>query len=65
MCFVKTIFNFHFIHLITHSSNEHLTETVSNEIEQLKDFIQNNTKGRLTGNATLEEELYDAQVLQT
>ena len=43
-------------------SNEHLTETVSNEIEQLKEFIQNNTKGRLTGSATLEEELYDAQV---
>ena len=43
-------------------SNEHLTETVSSEIEQLKEFIQNNTKGRLTGNASLEEELYDAQV---
>ena len=43
-------------------SNEHLTENVSSEIEQLKDFIQNNTKGRATGSATLEEELYDAQV---
>ena len=36
---------------------------MSSEIEQLKDFIQNNTKGRATGSATLEEELYDAQVI--
>lgn len=43
-------------------SNEQLTELVNSEIENLKEFIQNRSKGQLTGNATLEEELYDSQV---
>jgi hypothetical protein len=32
------------------------------EIGKLKDFIQNRTMASVPGNATIEEELYDAQV---
>jgi len=39
-----------------------LTELVNSEIDNLKEFIKNRSKGQLTGNATLEEELYDSQV---
>ncbi|KAL4239345.1 hypothetical protein ACF0H5_000162 [Mactra antiquata] len=44
-------------------SNEHLTELVNTEIDNLKSFIQTRNKGHLTGNATLEEELYDSQIM--
>lgn len=44
-------------------SNEHLTQLVETEVEQLKEFIQTRSTGRLTGNATIEEELYDAQIM--
>ena len=35
---------------------------VNQEIERLKDFIKNRPANLTTGSATIEEELYDAQV---
>lgn len=43
-------------------SNEQLNNLVNEEINKLKDFIQNRTMATVPGNATIEEELYDAQV---
>ena len=44
------------------SSNDHLDDMVNQEIERLKDFIKNRPANLTTGTATMEEELYDAQV---
>ncbi|XP_060582101.1 golgin subfamily A member 4-like isoform X4 [Ruditapes philippinarum] len=57
----KTEYQTHINQLV--KSNEHLTEVVNTEIENLKSFIQTRTKGQLTGSASLEEELYDAQIM--
>lgn len=57
----KTDYQIHINQLV--KSNEHLTELVNTEIEALKSFIQNRNKGQLTGNSTLEEELYDSQIM--
>ncbi|XP_052819557.1 centromere-associated protein E-like isoform X4 [Mya arenaria] len=57
----KSEFQTHINQLV--KSNEHLTELVNSEIESLKSFIQNRSKGQLTGNSTLDEELYDAQIM--
>ncbi|KAL3876263.1 hypothetical protein ACJMK2_034131 [Sinanodonta woodiana] len=46
-----------------HSSNEHLTEMLNSEIEKLKQFISSRTTGTVTGSSTIEEELYDAQIM--
>lgn len=35
---------------------------VNEEIGKLKEFIQNRTMATVPGNATIEEELYDAQI---
>ena len=43
-------------------SNDHLDDMVNQEIERLKDFIKNRPANLTTGTATMEEELYDAQV---
>lgn len=43
-------------------SNAHLDDMVNQEIDRLKDFIKNRPANLTTGSATLEEELYDAQV---
>ncbi|KAK3586036.1 hypothetical protein CHS0354_033163 [Potamilus streckersoni] len=45
------------------SSNEHLTEMLNSEIEKLKQFISSRTTGTVTGSSTIEEELYDAQIM--
>ncbi|XP_062614667.1 uncharacterized protein LOC134276428 isoform X3 [Saccostrea cucullata] len=44
-------------------SNEQLNSLVNEEINKLKDFIQNRTMASVPGNATIEEELYDAQIM--
>ncbi|XP_076459730.1 uncharacterized protein LOC143292921 isoform X2 [Babylonia areolata] len=44
-------------------SNDHLDDMVNQEIERLKDFIKNRPTNLTTGTATLEEELYDAQIM--
>ncbi|XP_061181888.1 uncharacterized protein LOC133190336 isoform X6 [Saccostrea echinata] len=44
-------------------SNEQLNNLVNEEINKLKDFIQNRTMASVPGNATIEEELYDAQIM--
>jgi hypothetical protein len=43
-------------------SNDRLDDMVNQEIDRLKDFIKNRPPNLTTGNATMEEELYDAQV---
>ena len=43
-------------------SNDHLDDMVNQEIERLKDFIKKRPANLTTGSATMEEELYDAQV---
>ncbi|KAL8603572.1 hypothetical protein ACOMHN_022524 [Nucella lapillus] len=44
-------------------SNDHLDDMVNQEIERLKDFIKNRPANLTTGSATMEEELYDAQIM--
>lgn len=46
-------------------SNDHLDDMVNQEFDRLKDFIKNRPANLTTGNATMEEELYDAQVAIT
>ncbi|XP_060071372.1 uncharacterized protein LOC132551265 isoform X2 [Ylistrum balloti] len=58
---VKTEYESHIQHLV--KSNQHLNELVNEEIGKLKDFVENRSMGRIPGNATLEEELYDAQIM--
>ncbi|XP_021376581.1 protein NETWORKED 1D-like isoform X3 [Mizuhopecten yessoensis] len=58
---VKTEYESHIQHLV--KSNQHLNELVNEEIGKLKDFMENRSMGRIPGNATLEEELYDAQIM--
>ncbi|XP_022319320.2 uncharacterized protein LOC111122066 isoform X4 [Crassostrea virginica] len=44
-------------------SNEQLNSLVNEEINKLNDFIKNRTMASVPGNATIEEELYDAQIM--
>ncbi|XP_025092199.1 COP1-interactive protein 1-like isoform X4 [Pomacea canaliculata] len=57
----KQDYESHINQLIT--SNAHLDDMVNQEIDRLKDFIKNRPANLTTGSATLEEELYDAQIM--
>ena len=50
---------------LLYCSNGHLNELLNEEIEKIKDFVKNRRMSRLPGNATIEEDLYDAQVCHT
>ncbi|XP_063446261.1 major antigen-like isoform X1 [Mytilus trossulus] len=57
----KSAYETHIKHLTT--SNQQLQDLVNEEIGKLKDFIQNRTMASVPGNGTIEEELYDAQIM--
>ncbi|KAJ8318268.1 hypothetical protein KUTeg_003359 [Tegillarca granosa] len=57
---MKTDYDAHTAQLV--KSNEQLNSLVNEEIGKLKEFIQNRTMASVPGNATIEEELYDAQI---